>query len=85
MLTLREKLKLLRIATCIILCHVIIAILQEKMFKRPYGTDESKEKFDMAVAYSGVQCFAYAIISGGILSSLLIRILLYLNTQQPFF
>lgn len=66
MLTLGDKLKLVRIATCIIVCYVIIAILQEKMFKRPYGIGESAEKFEMAIAYVGVQCFAYAIISGGI-------------------
>lgn len=66
MLTLGDKLKLIRIATCIIICYVIIAILQEKTFKKTYGIDKSTEKFEFPIAYVGVQCFTYAIISGGI-------------------
>lgn len=65
MLTIREKLKLLRIAICIIVCHVIMGILQEKILKRPYGSGEKEERFTLPIAYVAAQCFSYAIIAKG--------------------
>lgn len=67
MLTFREKIKLVRIAACLIVAYLIVAIFQEKIFKKPYGSGDSKEVFRLATAYVGIQCFAYTIIAGGIL------------------
>lgn len=63
MLTFKEKLKLLRIATCIIGCHLVMGIFQEKILKHPYGEGEDKEDFKLTIAYVGVQCISYAFIS----------------------
>lgn len=61
MLTLKEKLKLLRIASCIVGCHLVMGIFQEKILKRPYGDED----FKLAIAYVAVQCISYAVISKG--------------------
>lgn len=70
MLTFKEKLKLLRTALCIIGCHLVMGIFQEKILKHPYGEGDNKENFNLAIAYVGVQCISYAIISKSIYSKL---------------
>lgn len=66
MLTFKEKLKLLRTAVCIIGCHLVMGLLQEKILRHPYGEGASEERFTLAISYVGVQTIAYAIISKGI-------------------
>jgi hypothetical protein len=69
MLKFAQKLKLVKIAIVIIVCHLIIGIIQEQIFRNTFlnknDLKSHPERFTHAMAYAGVQCFVYSIIAKG--------------------
>lgn len=57
----REKAKFLTIASGILVCYSLYAVLHEKIFKDKYGAE--KEKFSFAVAFTAVQTIVFTIFS----------------------
>lgn len=61
MLPLREKFKLIGLAVGIFICHLLMGIVIEIIFK----TDYNGEKFNFPVAFVAVKNITYAMIAKG--------------------
>lgn len=65
MLNQNQQLKLIGLAVVILLCYSLSAIFQEKVLRKPYGSDDNEERFSFTFAFTAVQCIFYAIVSKG--------------------
>lgn len=71
MLSFRLKLKLLAIASGILVCYTVFGVLQEKIFRGRYGTEAQAdgkigEIFKLPISFGAMQSVIYSLTAKGL-------------------